>query len=105
MKKYIIAAAVFTACLALCAAVPPQAEAGKEISAISEVKPASEPEPEPVPAPTPTTVPAPSQTVIDPQSGDTVYVPGFGWLECQVPGKVIHDESIYENSNKISIMG
>ncbi len=84
MKKLIIVT-VFIACLTLCAAVWPQTEATEET----------------IPAPTPTS----SQTVTDPKLGDKVYVPGFGWLECQGPGEVIHDESIYENGNKIGIMG
>ena len=163
MKKYIIIAAVFTACLALCAAVWPQSEKAEETPApiqvaavdtpkltvediavetkitplteeekaeipqaeplhegipeteptpeeapeIAEVLPALEvePEPEPVSAPELIPEPAPSQTVSNPQHSDMVYVPGFGWLECQGPGEVIHDESIYENGNKIGIMG
>ena len=60
---------------------------------------------QPTPEPQSTPTPAPSQTVIDPQPGDMVYVPGFGWLESQGPGEVIHDESIYENGNKIGVMG
>lgn len=59
------------------------------------------PTPEPEPAPTP----APSQTVNVSQPGDMVYVHGFGWLECQGPGEIIHDTKIYENGNKIGIMG
>ena len=161
MKKYIIAAAVFVACLALCAAVWPQtgtaektpapiqaaavsapepnveaaeseaeitlpAEEEKvaipqaeplhddipapepvpeEVPAIAKAKPTPEPEQEPLPAPEPTPVPTPPQTVTDPQPSDMVYVPGFGWLECQDPGEVIHDESLYENGNKIGVMG
>ncbi len=76
------------------------------------------PEPEPVPEEIPETTevqttpaqvsaptPAPSQAVTNPKSVDMVYVPGFGWLECQGSGEVIHDESICENGNKIGIMG
>ena len=159
MKKYVIIAAVFTACLALCAAVWPQSETVEETPAPIQVTAVSAPAPtveiivaeaettppteeekieipqaeplheenselEPVPeeapviaeaqliseakpdlAPTLTSTPAPSQTVTDPQPGNMVYVPGFGWLECQGPGEVIHDEIIYENGNKIGIMG
>ncbi len=75
----------------------------EEVPIIAEVQLAPEPEPEPVPEPTPASVS--KQTVTDPQPGDTVYVPGFGWLECQGHGEVIYDESIYENDNKIGIMG
>lgn len=73
----------------------------EEIPATTEVQPT----PAPVSAPTPAPMPASSQTVTDPKPGDVVYIPGFGWLECQGPGEVIHDESIYENGNKIGIMG
>ncbi len=159
MKKRIIVT-VFTACLALCAAVWPQTEATVEttpaplqVTAVSAPEPTVEniavgaettpptekeemkisqpqdeplreptPEPAPVPeevpiiaevqptpapvsAPTPVPTPASSRTVTGPYPGDMVRVPGFGWLECQGPGEVIHDESIYENGNKIGIMG
>lgn len=76
-----------------------------EIAAASEVHPTSESEPEQESVPAPIPSPTPSQAVADPQPGDMVYVPGFGWLECQGPGEVIHDESIYENGNKIGVMG
>ncbi len=83
-----------------------------------QAKPLYEPIPEPEPAqeevltiletqpmPEPESVSAPSQMATDPQPGDMVYVPGFGWLESQGPGEVVHDENIYENGNKIGIMG
>lgn len=161
MKKYIITAVSFAACLALCATVWPQSEASKEIPApsqvtavsapestvdgiadeaeimppteeekieiprdepihediselelepeempvVAEVQSAPEPEQESAPVPIPTPVSAPSQTVTDSQPGDMVYVPGFGWVECQGPGEVIYDEDIYENGNKIGVMG
>ena len=159
MKKYITIATVFTASLALCAAVWPQtgtveetlalpqasavsaleptieditSEAGitlpaegekveipqteplretipdlkpvlEEIAESAEVQPTLEPEPEFTPAPTP--VPVPQQTVTDPQPGDMVYVPGFGWLECRGIGEVIYAADIYENGNKVGSMG
>ena len=157
MKRYIITAAAFAACLALCAAVWPQTEMVEETQAsavsaseptvediateaeitllteeekievpqaeplhedipeteptpeevpeIAEVLPALEAELKPAPAPEAISAPAPPQPVADPQFGDLVYVPGFGWLECQGPGEVIHDESMYENGNKIGVMG
>lgn len=157
MKKRIIIAAAFTACLALCATVWPQAETVEETPAppqtpavsapepiVAEVKleteidlptekekaatPQPEPphettnEPEPAPveasaapntrptaesehAPEPTLVPAPAQTVTDLQPGDMVYVEGFGWLECQGPNYCEYGADIYENGNKIGIMG
>ena len=57
----------------------------------------SEPTPEPAVQP-----PATNQPV---QAGDMVYVPGFGWFESQGEGTVIYDENIYENGNKVGIMG
>ena len=39
------------------------------------------------------------------QHGDMVYVPGFGWLESQGPNHVEYAEDMYENGNKIGIMG
>lgn len=57
------------------------------------------------PKPEPTAKPAPAQAVTNPQPGDMVYVPGFGWLECQEPGEVSYAEDMYENGNKIGIMG
>lgn len=58
----------------------------------------------PTPAPTaaPVTAPVTSQPV---QSGDMVYVEGFGWLESQGEGTVIYDEMMYENGNKVGSMG
>ena len=72
-------------------------------------KPVLEPMPEPIPAPeitpAPESTPEPTPTVIDSQSGDMVYVPGFGWLESQGPNHVEYSEDMYENDNKIGIMG
>lgn len=58
-----------------------------------------------MPAPTPEPViqqPTANQSI---QAGDMVYVPGFGWFESQGEGTVIYDENIYENGNKVGIMG
>lgn len=63
----------------------------------------------PTPEPTPTAELAPeptlAQTAIDPQPSNMVYVEGFGWLESQGEGTVIHDDMVYENGNKVGIMG
>ena len=100
--------------------VMPQAEAPTEIPAEPEtapietptapqVQPTSEPEktsetvPEPTPEPTPE--PPAAQTTVEPQSGDMVYVPGFGWLENQGPNHADYAADMYENGNKIGIMG
>ena len=70
---------------------------------VPEVQPTPTPEPKTNPEPSPNPVPA--QTAIDPQPGGMVYVPGFGWLESQGEGTVIHDDMMYENGNKVGIMG
>lgn len=63
--------------------------------------PEVQPTPEPEPAPEPTL----AQTVADFQLGDMVYVEGFGWLEYQGPNHCEYGADIYENGNKIGIMG
>lgn len=68
-----------------------------EAPAVPEVEPT--PEPEPAPEPTP------AQTAADLQPGDMVYVEGFGWLEYQGPNHCEYGADIYENGNKIGIMG
>ena len=100
-------------------AVPP-AEAPTEIPAESEPAPietpaapqvqptpelgtTSEATPDPTPEPTPETPAA--QTTIEPQTGDMVYVPGFGWIENQGPNHADYAADMYENGNKIGIMG
>ncbi|MDO4834821.1 MAG: hypothetical protein Q4A40_07300 [Bacillota bacterium] len=165
MKKRIIIAAAFTACLALCAAVWPQTEkVGKtptpsETAAVTTPRPTL-PEPEelilpeitekqesgmpeaesapevateelPIPAqeiedeaeteqesapltqtdsiPVQPTQPepksAPEPIANDNELADMVYVPGFGWIESQGPNQVEYAENMYENGNKIGIMG
>ena len=81
------------------------------IPPLPETQVTTEPEPTPQEVPVvpkaqfaPESGPAPSQ-VTDAQPSDTVYVPGFGWLESQGSGEVIHGEDIYENGNKIGSMG
>lgn len=87
-----------------------------EVSAVEAVMPTPLPTPVPTPVPaetpaptpipTPTPVPEPASAAPRPvQAGDMVYVPGFGWLESQGEGTVIHDENMYENGNKVGIMG
>ena len=49
-------------------------------------------EPEPTPAP-------------DSAPDNMVYVPGFGWIESQEPNHAEYAEDMYENGNKIGIMG
>lgn len=49
-------------------------------------------EPEPAPAP-------------DGEPDNMVYVPGFGWIESQGPNHAEYAEDMYENGNKIGIIG
>ena len=72
-----------------------------EASAASDTRPTSAPEPAPEPIPALAQV----QAVTGPQSGDMVYVEGFGWLEYQGPNHCEYGADIYENGNKIGIMG
>lgn len=46
-----------------------------------------------------------AQTTVEPQSRDMVYVPGVGWIENQGPNRVEFATDMYENGNKIGIMG
>lgn len=83
----------------------PQAEAVHDSVIEQEPTPAEVPtvfekQPEPKTAPTS----APPQTSTAPQAGDMVYVPGFGYLECQGPGEVTRSEAMYENGNKVGTM-
>ena len=48
---------------------------------------------------------APESIANDNELADIVYVPGFGWIESQGPNQVEYAEDMYENGNKIGIMG
>ena len=58
---------------------------------------------------TPTKNSVPEQTPPQPpkelQPGDKVYVAGFGWVEYEGPNHCEDGTDIYENGNKIGIMG
>ena len=163
MKKRIIVTAAITACLALCAAVWPQAETVEKTPAPSETTAVTTPRPTlpeaekpvlpvvtekketempeaesapevaakelPTPAPeiekqfeaeqksapptqtAPTPVQpaqpesAPEPIANDNELADTVYVPGFGWIQSEGPNHVEYAEDMYENGNKIGTMG
>ena len=87
----------------------PEPEPAAEISVASEVQPTPEPEETSEaasePTPEPATEPAEEQNTDTPQSGDMVYVPGFGWIESQGANQVDYAEDMYENGNKIGNMG
>ncbi len=80
--------------------IPEEKPVPEEVPTIAEAQLT----PAPVSAPTPVPTPASSRTVIGPYPGDMVYVPGFGWLECQGEGTVIYDDMMYENGNKVGSM-
>ena len=76
------------------------------------------PEPSPAQTPSASEVPVlPEQDVTPPQEPEPapaspdsapdnmVYVPGFGWIESQGPNHAEYAEDMYENGNKIGIMG
>ena len=83
---------------------------------ISETQPAEEPAvelpatiPEPAPAEESITEPpekCASTSAAEVQSQDgMIYVPGFGYLKSEGPGEWSVSESMYENGNKVGIMG
>ena len=41
----------------------------------------------------------------DNELADMVYVPGFGWIQSEGPNHAEYAEDMYENGNKIGIMG
>ena len=61
--------------------------------------------PAPEPTDTPESEPTLEPEVTDSSSENMVYVPGFGWIESQGPNQVTYAEDMYENGNKIGIMG
>lgn len=74
-------------------------------------------EPSPAQTPPPSEVPVPPDQDATPQQkpepapapdsapDNMVYVPGFGWIESQGPNHVEYAKDVYENGNKIGIMG
>lgn len=78
----------------------PEAES-IETPADSELQPSAEQMPAKNSVPEPT----PPQASKELQPGDKVYVAGFGWLEYEGPNHCEDGTDIYENGNKIGIMG
>ena len=100
MKKLIIVTLV-TTCVALCAAVWPRGNAVEETPVASELQPSTGQALAKNSAPEPT----PPQPPKELQPGDKVYVAGFGWVEYEGPNHCEDGTDIYENGNKIGIMG
>ena len=80
----------------------PEPEAGSiEIPTASELQPSIEQTPAKNSVLEPT-LPQPSKEL---QPGDKVYVAGFDWVEYEGPNHCEDGADIYENGNKIGIMG
>lgn len=122
-RKLIIVATI-TACFALCAAVWPKVKTVEETPALNETNAVTAPkatveglktevemaETEKIKMPQlelaeQAAEPPATQTTVEPLSGDIVYVPGFGWIESQGSNHVEYAADMYENGNKIGIMG
>ena len=85
-------------------------ELGEEADIAPEPSPAQAPPASEVPVPpeqdaTPPQEPEPAPASPDSAPENMVYVPGFGWIESQGPNHVEYAEDMYENGNKIGIMG
>lgn len=80
----------------------PEPEIGpNETPVASELQPSTGQAPAKNSAPEPT----PPQPPKELQPGDKVYVAGFGWIEYEGPNHCEDGTDIYENGNKIGIMG
>ena len=80
----------------------PEPETGSiEMPADSELQPSAEQTPAKNSEPEPT-MPQPSKEL---RPGDKVYVAGFGWVEYEGPNHCEDGTDIYENGNKIGIIG
>lgn len=62
-------------------------------------------DPAPVQSAQPEPKSAPEPIANDNELTDMVYVPGFGWIQSEGPNHVEYAEDMYENGNKIGIMG
>ena len=81
----------------------PTPEIEKQFEAEQKSAPPMQTEPAPV---HPTQSESASEPIAnDNELADMVYVPGFGWIESQGPNHVEYAEDMYENGNKIGIMG
>ena len=78
-----------------------QAETERESSPPAQSEPIQTQPTQPEPEPTP----EPKLESNKSSSEDGVYVEGFGWIESHGPNHVEYAEDMYENGNKIGIMG
>ena len=81
----------------------PAPEIEKQFEAEQKTAPPMQTEPAPV-HPTQSES-APDPIANDNELADMVYVPGFGWIRSEGPNHVEYAEDMYENGNKIGIMG
>ena len=81
----------------------PVPEIEDEAETEQEYVPPTQTDPIPVQPAQPESTPEPKAN--DNELADMVYVPGFGWIENQGPNHVEYAEDMYENGNKIGIMG
>ena len=81
----------------------PTPEIEKQFEAEQKSAPPMQTEPAPV-HPTQSES-APEPIANDNELADMVYVPGFGWIQSEGPNHVEYAEDMYENGNKIGIMG
>ena len=85
----------------------PQEEQPEPETGPIEIPTASELRPSTGQTPTKNSMPeqTPTQAPKELQAGDKVYVAGFGWVEYEGPNHCEDGTDIYENGNKIGIMG
>ena len=83
----------------------PAPEIEDEPVAEQKSAPSMQTDPTPVQPAQPEPKSAPEPIANDNELADMVYVPGFGWIESQGPNQVEYAEDMYENGNKIGIMG
>ena len=83
----------------------PAPEIEDEAAAEQEYVPPTQTDSVPVQPTQPEPKSAPEPIANDNELADMVYVPGFGWIESQGLNQVEYAEDMYENGNKIGIMG
>ena len=81
----------------------PAPEIEKQFEAEQKSAPPTQTAPTPVQPAQPESAPEPIAN--DNELADTVYVPGFGWIQSEGPNHVEYAEDMYENGNKIGTMG
>ena len=83
----------------------PTPEIEKQFEPEQKSAPPMQTDPTPVQPAQPEPKSAPEPIANDNELADMVYVPGFGWIRSEGPNHVEYAEDMYENGNKIGIMG